>query len=536
MSAQNPTNADMVVRPSMDKEVNIELIRALEKQIEEGKGNTIELKRARNSLLSISTRIPPEILGYIFAWVVSRSHPGTSFASLEKGSHNFTLVCHRWFKVATNTPELWTFWGNTLKDWNKRCHRKAGVAPVDLVFDGDESHDTEDLLSSSLRDALRDLSDKNRLRQIHLRSDDANLFASIFSSLAPGGEHVTERCTESIILMTTKDLPEISNFFARSRLPNLRHLEIQGVLKTPFFNHLTSQTTHLIALDLRFPLSSPSPTTSKLISVLSNPNLQELGLVCSGLPVDTDGSGIRAPLRHLRKITLMGGFHRTFKLLQRLELPAGLDHVGFRMTDATLNDVLETFEPYVRNHFRRDVGFKGRLEAIIPLRDCVGVFVKHPCGPGHSLTASFSTTIFNPPPRSVMGKLATDIAALIPHEHVVSLETEHPAELQEELFIKMPNIETLVLYNATLPDGFLQPNPDGPHANKKLLPSLQFLRLVNVITGDAGWEPLIVYVAHQTSGGQTISLEVTNSQMTPEAEEEIRNLVGSFVYDPFPGP
>jgi hypothetical protein len=61
------------MRFSMGRETNIESIRALEKQIEEGRGDTIKLKRARNSLLNISIRAPPEILGRIFFLVVARS-------------------------------------------------------------------------------------------------------------------------------------------------------------------------------------------------------------------------------------------------------------------------------------------------------------------------------------------------------------------------------------------------------------------------------------------------------------------------------
>ena len=40
----------------MGREVNIKSIRVLDKQIEEGNGDTIKLKRARNSLLKISAR------------------------------------------------------------------------------------------------------------------------------------------------------------------------------------------------------------------------------------------------------------------------------------------------------------------------------------------------------------------------------------------------------------------------------------------------------------------------------------------------
>ena len=96
----------------MGPETNIESIRALEKQIEEGSGDVIELKRARNSLLNISTRVPPEILGKIFAWVVAREQDYSLFIAnifsngLERGSHDFLLVCHYWFEVASSSSGL----------------------------------------------------------------------------------------------------------------------------------------------------------------------------------------------------------------------------------------------------------------------------------------------------------------------------------------------------------------------------------------------------------------------------------------------
>ena len=90
----------------MGQEVNIGLIMALERRIEDGEGDIIKLKRARNSLLNISTRMPPEILGIIFAWIVTREQDDSvfstaHFAGLEKGSHNFLLVCHRWLEAAS---------------------------------------------------------------------------------------------------------------------------------------------------------------------------------------------------------------------------------------------------------------------------------------------------------------------------------------------------------------------------------------------------------------------------------------------------
>jgi len=83
----------------MGPEDNLDLIQALEIQIEEGNGDTIQLKRDRNSLLNISTRVPPEILGYIFAQNLVRTQP---FDRLWKGSYNFLLVCHHWFEVPSS--------------------------------------------------------------------------------------------------------------------------------------------------------------------------------------------------------------------------------------------------------------------------------------------------------------------------------------------------------------------------------------------------------------------------------------------------
>ena len=50
----------------MDREINLDSIRSLDKQIEEYEKAIIRLKRTRNSLLNVSTLLPPEILGNIF--------------------------------------------------------------------------------------------------------------------------------------------------------------------------------------------------------------------------------------------------------------------------------------------------------------------------------------------------------------------------------------------------------------------------------------------------------------------------------------
>ena len=122
----------------MSRETNIELIGLLERRIEEGKGDVIKLKRARNSLLKIAC-VPPEILGEIFSWTLVRGDPtsgrNSHFDGFPEGSFNFLLVCYHWFEVASHTPQLWTFWGNTLEEWRKWHRRHPQVTPLDLVLD-----------------------------------------------------------------------------------------------------------------------------------------------------------------------------------------------------------------------------------------------------------------------------------------------------------------------------------------------------------------------------------------------------------------
>ena len=76
----------------------------------------------RNSLLNITSRVPPEILGYIFYWrALQRRH----LPKIRQSSYHFLLVCRHWYLVASRTPELWSFWGHTLAKPSPRSIKKS---------------------------------------------------------------------------------------------------------------------------------------------------------------------------------------------------------------------------------------------------------------------------------------------------------------------------------------------------------------------------------------------------------------------------
>jgi hypothetical protein len=179
----------------MGYDVNIDSIRASEKQIEEGEGDAIKLKRARN-LLNVSTRAPPEILGDIFAWSVFREddyslNTEAHFSGLRKGSYSFLLVFHHWFGVGSSTPELWGFWGNTLPEWNNR--------PSTWCSHALKQSRADNTVGEPLQDALRNHVTQDHVRQFHPMDGSEGLLSPIIFFLTPD-DGVRCNSTESMDL------------------------------------------------------------------------------------------------------------------------------------------------------------------------------------------------------------------------------------------------------------------------------------------------------------------------------------------------
>jgi hypothetical protein len=144
-------------------------------------------------------------------------------------------------------------------------------------------------------------------------------------------------------------------------------------------------------------------------------------------------------------------------------------------------------------------------------------------------SARFSVSLIDSSPDSATKKLSLDLMKFVPQGQVEFLHIEDTLEVPEELFTAMPKLTSLYLGNAKLSVGFLQPNPNGPHAGKKLLPSLRSLNLMDVIVEDDNWQPLIDYLS-QNCFHEYLWLHLSlESAMPTEVEKELCGLVKYFV-------
>ena len=135
-------------------------------------------------------------------------------------------------------------------------------------------------------------------------------------------------------------------------------------------------------------------------------------------------------------------------------------------------------------------------------------------------------------PCDVRGRLCIDILALLPQESIIDFETN--LWVTEEVAVAMPNLQALHLVRPVVYDGFLVPDPIGPNAGKKLLPSLRWLYLEGARLDD-DWDPLVTYLAYQTSGDQAVSLDLSGGDhICSDVIEEIEDLVEELVYEPDP--
>ena len=508
----------------MDRELNLDSIRALEKQIQEHERILIKLKRARNSLLNVSTRLPPEVLGSIFRWNVI---PDGDFGGLRKGSYNFLLVCHHWFEVASATPELWGFWGNSIQDWMHR-HTCCSTAPLDLVLDQNANQDLDD----TIRDALQDRAARDTIRRVHLNSiDTATLLSSIISSIVTKGEEIRSISVESFILWNRGGPSvDISDFFSRYHLPKLQRLDLSG-FSISSWDLLGSRTTSLTTLYLAGARQSPLPTVSQMLSILSaNPNLQSLTLSQDLVPdVDGDRSSPQIQLRHLKRLHLTSNLRCAFGLLNRLGFPDRMDSIYLSLSECSPSDLLQILGPYLGNLIRRRSP-DGLWLSVNPGPNFF-IEVGDACG-GDMTREEFVMVegIMIVPPGEEADKLWFDTITHIPPEEIVSLTMPLPILRSEELCVRMRNLIHLRLKLVDLSTWFVEPDIHEPHVFEDLLPRLRSISIFKPHLSGGDWSPLTNFLTRRAAAGNRISsLKLGyHPPMDEDVAEDIRLAVEIF--------
>jgi len=500
---------------------NIDSVRALDKQIMEHEKIVIKLKRARNSLLNIS-KLPPETLGEVFRWNVTLN---SDFDGLEKRSHNFLFVCHHWFEVASHTPELWSFWGTTPRDWARR-YPHSGVAPLDLVL-GSPGH-YGNSLDAALCKELEDRAAKDAIRRVHLRAEDSEILSSILSLVAAKCEGIRPNGVESFILSNWDDTPvDVSDFFSHYRFPNLRHLSLTNCTISPW-DILASQTRALTTLDIG--TSSPSPTTSQLLSILvSNPLLRKVKFDAWVIPDDDGGrSSFRVPLHHLKQLELTGDSQDVFRLLHHLDHPKNMEHLVLELYNCSAVEILRHIGPYVRDYLRgRGVSQNG-LELYLSLNPDIKIFVSD--APEHILRRADAFLVVTAGPdgalsRDAQEKVILDLFAHSPGE-VAHFEADGNPATVGNVHPRFPNFRAVNFDGMSLSAVF--PEQDR---GVGVLISLQHLFLRDLIVDGGDWSPLIDFLAYRVSSGKRLdTLKIYSSpHICPATVEIISSMVGEMM-------
>ena len=536
-----------VVGNRMDCEANIGSIRALDEQIRDHERVIIELKRTRNSLLNVS-KIPPEILGKIFRWNVTRRG---DFGGLGRRSHNFLVVCHHWYEVASQTPELWSFWGNTPRDW-ARWYRHSRSAPLDLVLDGDFYNYSD--LDDDLCDTLEDRVHEDTIRSIHLQFQDPRSIDRVLGRLTAtlkrlqpnpspspvNCEELRSNSLESLVLCNRSygRSVDASDFFAHYHLPKLQRLDLINC-KISSWDHLTSRTSVLVTLKLDLTGPLPIPTTSQLLSIISsNPALQRIELFGRTIPNDGGGeSSSRVQLHHLKEIRLGGDLRHVLNFLDQLDHPRNMDVISLTLHGCNVLDISLTIGPYLRDHLQRRDRCQDGLNLAISSGDvhhasCITIQAGDAGGTDFSTPSRLQISMFveinvvlrGAHYKDVMERAALDLTSYIPREEVVHFRMSNKLAATLDTYTQFPNLRALsfdtISLTAVFPNLYLV-------GDEKILPSLEYISLDHMVVDKVDWSRLVTFLAYRAySGNKLGTLTIAHSpHICPKVINGIRNIV-----------
>ncbi|KAF9780614.1 hypothetical protein BJ322DRAFT_1112608 [Thelephora terrestris] len=459
----------------MGHEVDEVDIRELEGKIEEGMGNAGRLKRAQNTLLNISIRVPPELLGYIFLCIVGDHN---RLRSLHGACYRFLFVCHRWYHVARSTPELWTFWGHTLAHWLSRFDR-SGALPMDLTLNLDQVSGPSSPLHGPLQVALWDHAEQDIVRSLNLRSERKGVLTEVLEALTPDENQLHVSSLQTITL----HFVDASAFTARTHFPRLTYLELaMGTHVRDWLtigNHTGALTT--VVLTLKNEGIPSFPWIPELLCFLgNNPHLRDITIrSLETVDVDEPAPHHLVPMHALERISLEGSCGSVYHLLRRLHCPQSMDFMCLTMAESQPCEILDTLGQSLRKHLLHERKF--RTDLGIWLLCFSGFIHLQASDTTHSVDriqqnsfASFQARLSEAMNYEEYAQLCEDIAACVPMEAVVYLGGEMGMDIVIRLASMFPNITKVDLDYVEVESGFLQSKQGG--IKTKLFPSLQKLR------------------------------------------------------------
>ena len=533
----------------MDCETNVDSIRVLDEQIIEYERTVIKLKRTRNSLLNVF-KLPPEVLGNVFRWNVIRKG---DFGGLDEGSHNFLGVCNHWFEVASRTPELWSSWGNTPKDWARWCHHSR-TALLDLVLSWDWEEDDDDnecYLDNDLCDAINHRATEDTIQRVHLKAEVPVLIDIVVAELTAKGEGLRSNGMESLVLwnLDSASPVDVSDFLAHYRFPKLQRLELTNC-KISSWDHLTSRTSILTTLKLDFyehhdipnpsHILTPTPTTSQLFSILaSNPTLQRVALLGRAIPNDGGGESSRVQLHHLKELRLGGYFQHVLKLINQLDHPRNMDSLSLTLRDCDIVDISRTIGPYLRDHLQRRDRHRGGLNLLVSsgnrllaprvtfhAGDARGVDFSAPSLAEINTSVKVDVMFSEVPSRDVLETTALDLTTYAPREEVIHFRM-YKLTARGDTYTQFPNLKALSFGDMYLHAAFPNQILIG---EGKISPSLEHIFLEDIYVNDAGWSPLVNFLVHRVSSGSRLDtlVIVRSAHMCSDVMESIRDMVREF--------
>ena len=484
----------------------------------------IKLKRARNSLLNVS-KLPPEIFGEIFRYNATLT---TCLGPLDEESHNFFLVCHYWFNVASSILEIWSFWGYNLQDWTKRYLRHP-TAPLNLTLDDAKFDFTNVTLDDSLRNALQARAAQDTIRRIHLVARDSRILNSIISSLT-GHEGVRSSSVEVVHLRfeNPRNPPIVSDFFAYHRFQKLRYLTLSHCI-IPSWDLKTSLLTRL-QLDGRFP--SSTITSPRILSILrSNPLLQDILLNGYAIPDDGVVESSRVPLAHLTKLILDGRLRDVFMLLLQLDCPGRMDFLSLGLTDGRVEDIPGVVGPYLRDYVRRRGRSQNGLSFSLASDNPIELWIGDTEAVSLPVPEFFRTfaEIYIELGQDLSGEGSLDLIACVPREEVTYFETHGFPISMEAISTQFPSLKGVRFSRTHLHVAFPESNLD----RDKIPSSLQHIRLdmwtVNGVQR-SDWNLLANFLDRLASSGNRLG-ELCfrgSCDVDPDVEERFARAVREF--------